>query len=185
MALLDFVWDYPGEWYQKGKTNLDLLEQEIASGSGICWAICNANSLWPPRRSTPVGDTWVHLIPIVHTHRVPPCMVQSRLGAFLRYRREFYLIPASQASIFNPLNHRELHSHCCHQCLNRPDCTLSQVRCIQPDRMVSQSIATLLLSQGEPTVWSSMVFAKPTELWPFSPALPVHWQSLLPLKDAS
>jgi len=24
----------------KGKTNLDLLEQEIVSGSGICWAIC-------------------------------------------------------------------------------------------------------------------------------------------------
>ena len=36
--------------YQKGKTrkvkaNLDLLEQEIVSGSGICWAICNAYSL--------------------------------------------------------------------------------------------------------------------------------------------
>ena len=26
--------------YQKGKTNLDLLEQEIVSGSGIRWAIC-------------------------------------------------------------------------------------------------------------------------------------------------
>ena len=26
--------------YQKGKTNLDLLEQEIMSGSGISWAIC-------------------------------------------------------------------------------------------------------------------------------------------------
>jgi len=25
--------------YQKGKTNLDLLEQERVSGSGICWAI--------------------------------------------------------------------------------------------------------------------------------------------------
>jgi len=33
--------------YQKGKTrkvktNLDLLEQEIMSGSGICWAICKS-----------------------------------------------------------------------------------------------------------------------------------------------
>ena len=27
---------------QKGKTNLDLLEQEIVSGSGICWAICKS-----------------------------------------------------------------------------------------------------------------------------------------------
>ena len=30
---------------RKGKTNLDLLEQEIVSGSGICWAICNTYSL--------------------------------------------------------------------------------------------------------------------------------------------
>jgi len=33
--------------YQKGKTkkvktNLDLLEQEIVSGNGICWAICKS-----------------------------------------------------------------------------------------------------------------------------------------------
>jgi len=27
---------------QKGKTNLDLLEQEIVSGSGISWAICKS-----------------------------------------------------------------------------------------------------------------------------------------------
>jgi len=26
-------------WYQKGKTNLDLLEQEMVSGSGISWAM--------------------------------------------------------------------------------------------------------------------------------------------------
>jgi len=47
MALLDFVWDYPGEpeperLKQEGKTNLDLLEQEIVSGSGISWAICKS-----------------------------------------------------------------------------------------------------------------------------------------------
>ena len=52
--------------YQKGKTNkvktnLDLLEQEVVSGGGICWAMCNAYSLQPPARSPPVGDTWVHL----------------------------------------------------------------------------------------------------------------------------
>jgi len=28
--------------YQKGKTNLDLLEQEIVIGSGISWAICKS-----------------------------------------------------------------------------------------------------------------------------------------------
>jgi len=29
---------------QEGKTNLDLLEQEIVSGSGICWAISKSAS---------------------------------------------------------------------------------------------------------------------------------------------
>ena len=43
-ALLDFVRDYPGELAPErsnveGKTNVDLLEQEIVSGSGISWAI--------------------------------------------------------------------------------------------------------------------------------------------------
>jgi len=41
------VWDYLGEpvperYYQEGKTNLDLLEQKIMSGSGISWAICKS-----------------------------------------------------------------------------------------------------------------------------------------------
>ena len=44
---LDFVRDYPGElvsnrWNQKGKTKLDLLEQETMSGSGISWAKCKS-----------------------------------------------------------------------------------------------------------------------------------------------
>jgi len=47
MALLDYVRDYPGDptperYYQEGKANLDLLEQEIVSGSGISWAICKS-----------------------------------------------------------------------------------------------------------------------------------------------
>jgi len=29
-------------WYQKGKINLDLLEQEIVSGSGISWDLCKS-----------------------------------------------------------------------------------------------------------------------------------------------
>ena len=49
--------------YQKGKTrkvktSLDLLEQEIVSGSGICWAICIAYSLRPPARSP---SAWQHM----------------------------------------------------------------------------------------------------------------------------
>ena len=44
--VLLLFWNLPGTTrvsrYQKGKTNLDLLEQEIVSGSGICWAICKS-----------------------------------------------------------------------------------------------------------------------------------------------
>jgi len=39
---LDCVWV---NRYQKGKTNLDLPEQEIVSGSGISWAICKSAPL--------------------------------------------------------------------------------------------------------------------------------------------
>jgi len=42
-----FLQDNPGKSAPEkqnhcGKTNLDLLEQEIASGSGISWAICKS-----------------------------------------------------------------------------------------------------------------------------------------------
>ena len=50
-ALLDFVQDYldepaPERYNQEGKTHLDLLEQEIVSGSSIKWAICKS-APWP------------------------------------------------------------------------------------------------------------------------------------------
>jgi len=41
-------------WQQKGKSNLDLLEQEIVSGSGISWAICKPAS-WPRHITTPAS----------------------------------------------------------------------------------------------------------------------------------
>jgi len=41
---LDFVGDYLGEPVPDGLNNLDLLEKEIVSGSGISWAICKSAS---------------------------------------------------------------------------------------------------------------------------------------------
>jgi len=38
----------------KGKTNLDLLEQEIVIGSGISWAICKS-APWPRHITTPAS----------------------------------------------------------------------------------------------------------------------------------
>ena len=42
MALLDFVQDYLGEPVPERKTDLDLLEQDIVSGTGICWTMCKS-----------------------------------------------------------------------------------------------------------------------------------------------
>jgi len=45
-TVLLLLWNMSGTTrvsrYQKGKTNLDLLEQEIVSVSGICWATCKS-----------------------------------------------------------------------------------------------------------------------------------------------
>ena len=73
------VRDYPGESVlerlnQEGKTNLDLLEQEIVSGSGISLAYATLTPfdllqglpLWVTRGFTSS--------PIVHIHRVPHMM---------------------------------------------------------------------------------------------------------------
>jgi len=51
---------------RKGKTNLDLLEQEIVSGSGICWAICK--SVPHPRQpcqhpTTQLFTGWMPFLP--------------------------------------------------------------------------------------------------------------------------
>jgi len=151
---------------RKRKTNLHLLEQEIVSGSGICWAICNAYSLRPPARSPLAGDTWVHLIP--HSTHLQSSSLHGAVKARSRSEIEKRALPPPCFPNFNfqSTRSRELCSHCCHQCLHRPHCTSSQVQCIpsQPDRLVTQLIATLLLSQGEPKVRSSKVFANPTKL---------------------
>jgi len=47
-------WTTQVSWYQKGKTNLDLLEQEILSGSGISWTICKS-ALCPRQITIPAS----------------------------------------------------------------------------------------------------------------------------------
>ena len=46
--------------HQKGKTNLDLLEQEIMSGSVISWAICKS-APWPRHITMPTPNQSVFL----------------------------------------------------------------------------------------------------------------------------
>ena len=52
-----------------------------------------------------------------------PCLKHphqfAQFFGIIEQRRELYLLPAYRASIFNPLDHRQLHSRCCHQCLRR------------------------------------------------------------------
>ena len=70
-TVLLLVWNMSGSTrvsrYQKGKikkvkTNLDLLEQEIVSGSGICWALC---------KSAPHADNHANIPPLFFTGRMP------------------------------------------------------------------------------------------------------------------
>jgi len=58
--------------YQKGKTNLNLLEQEIVSGSDICWAICK--SAPHPRQlrqhpTTQFFTGWMPFLPSIQQHQ--------------------------------------------------------------------------------------------------------------------
>jgi len=60
-------------WYQKGKTNLDSLEQEIVSGSGICWAICKS-APHPRQITTPaphhsIFTGWMPFLPSNQQHQ--------------------------------------------------------------------------------------------------------------------
>jgi len=90
--------------YHKGKTrkvkaNLDLLEQEIVSGSGICWTICNAYSLRPPARSAPAGGTWVHLIP--HSTHPQSSSLHGAVKAGSRSKIEKRALPPPYFPSFN------------------------------------------------------------------------------------
>jgi len=49
-------------WHQKGKTSLDLVEQEIVNGSGISWAICKS-APWPRHVTTPASHQSVFYSP--------------------------------------------------------------------------------------------------------------------------
>jgi len=63
-ALLEYVRDHAGEQVperktRKVKTNLDLLEQEIVSGSGICWVAYMQRLL--SSTSCKVSPAWRHM----------------------------------------------------------------------------------------------------------------------------
>jgi len=45
---------YPVSCHQKGKTNLDFLEQDMMSGNGISWTICKS-APWPRHITTPAS----------------------------------------------------------------------------------------------------------------------------------
>ena len=138
---------YQKDRNQKGKTNVDLLDQEIVSGSGICWAKCKTYSLRPPGRH--MGSPYLH-----STHPQSSSLHSVLKPGSLSDIEKTVLPPACFTNFnFYSTRSQELRSHCCHHCLRRPDCTLSQVRCVplQLDQPVTQSIATLL-SQEEPTV---------------------------------
>jgi len=59
--------------YEKGKTSLDLLEQEIVSGSGISWATCKSapchRQLTTPASHHSVFTGWMPFLPPSQQHQ--------------------------------------------------------------------------------------------------------------------
>ena len=83
-------------WYhkgnQEGRTNLDLLEQEIVSGSGISWAVCKAASR--PRQITMPAPH--HSVLQARCPSCRPCNSIKTLKAFKRYRLLTFIHHSSQ-----------------------------------------------------------------------------------------
>jgi len=78
--------------YLKGKTrkvkaNLDLLEQEIVSGSGICWAICKSAPHPRQPRQHPITHFFTGRMPFLPPNqqrqstegKASPCIFQLNL----------------------------------------------------------------------------------------------------------
>jgi len=101
------VQDYTGKLVpetqnQEGKTNLDLLKQEIVSGSCISWVICksaprsrqnNHASIPPPTERTARGSRW---------STVPKCNVLFTAVTLKQIQRlETYLLIIKQANNTN------------------------------------------------------------------------------------
>jgi len=55
--------------YHKGKTNLDLLDQEITNGSGISWAICKSAPHPRPAPTTQFFTGWMPFPPSNQQHQ--------------------------------------------------------------------------------------------------------------------
>ena len=63
---------------QEGKTNLDLLEQEIVSGSGICWVICKYPVCTSPQRDNHTTPTLVRCPSCHPTSSVKPLKAMQK-----------------------------------------------------------------------------------------------------------
>jgi len=73
-------------WYQKGKTNLDLLEQEIVSGSGICGLYANMHLT--PDRTMPTSNHLVFYRPFLppNQQRQSMVFVFCSINCWISYR---------------------------------------------------------------------------------------------------
>ena len=77
---LDFSGTIRVSRYQKGKTNLGLLEQEIVSGSGISWATCKSASR-SRQTTTPVSHHSVFL-----QAGCPSCHPNNSISRLKKYK---------------------------------------------------------------------------------------------------
>ena len=95
--------------YQKGKTwqvktNLDLLEQEIVSGSGICWAICKVCTSSQTTTQHPTTQFFTGRMPFL-----PPNQQRQSTEGKTKHWSTFPMIYRSYENILNFSHIRRVH----------------------------------------------------------------------------
>jgi len=96
-------------WFQKGKTNLDLLEQEIVSGTGISWAYANLH-LTPDRQPRQHPTTQFFTGRILF---LPPNQQRQSTNQWKRYKKTkltLCLHPVRTRRNTSPMSHASVWS---------------------------------------------------------------------------
>ena len=96
---------------RKGKTNLDLLEQEIVSGSGICWAICKSAPHPRQPRQHPTTQFFKGRMPFLLPNQQRQSTVLQKISVITVSETE-----TKSTDISESVHHRNLRLCCNLQC---------------------------------------------------------------------
>ena len=122
--------------HQKRKTNLDLLEQDIVSGSSISWAICKS-APWPRHITTPASQQNTQfftgrmpfLLPNQQCHSTTTLLQKYLLTNFVPFNFKA-LHSMSHTSFNNPVQHNNHHA-CTHARTHTQNCFMALLDFVQ------------------------------------------------------